>query len=625
MERNIIPCEKNFDQWVRKRYQVYNSIFLNLPFDDISRFGTQIPLMTRFFREGFDNGKDPVEILDEYLKTHVGMGDEEEKIDFMFKVIQYVERQIVLYDSIEDSAFPYLHDSVNNMTIFDYIHLGEKRDTEKKILDKLSSFSVRMVFTAHPTQFYPPEVLNIISRLKTLIDRDDIQAVDTAIQQLGMTSLINAEKPTPLDEARNIIYYLRHVYYDAIGELYSGIRKSLPAEVTLNPDLIRLGFWPGGDRDGNPFVTAKITMDVADELRMSLMKCYYNNIKDLENKLTFKEVKGPVRELREKVYRCMFDPKEIIKYEYISSQLNTIKEKVITHYHGIYLDEIENLIDKVSIFRTHFATLDIRQDHSIHKLAVEEVLKKNEKISESLDELEQDELTAILLNADYRITPSMFEDKVAIDTVRNIIQLPRIQEKNGERGCNRYIISNSEDIYSVLFVMALFRWSGTSETNFDIVPLFETMKGMADAPEIMKKLFSIPQYRDHLSKRKQEQTIMLGFSDGTKDGGSLKANWSIFQTKELLSRICEQHGIKAIFFDGRGGPPARGGGKTHRFYAAQSSKIANHEIQLTIQGQTITSRYGTKEHFLFHCDQLLTAALSRYLPGGNHDIPPEAR
>jgi len=106
---------------------------------------------------------------------------------------------------------------------------------------------------------------------------------------------------------------------------------------------------------------------------------------------------------------------------------------------------------------------------------------------------------------------------------------------------------------------------------------------------------------------------MLGFSDGTKDGGYLQANWSIFKAKEELSLLCEQYDIKAIFFDGRGGPPARGGGKTHRFYASQSDKIANHAIQLTIQGQTISSKYGTKEHFIHHCEQLLTAGLSHSL------------
>ncbi len=103
---------------------------------------------------------------------------------------------------------------------------------------------------------------------------------------------------------------------------------------------------------------------------------------------------------------------------------------------------------------------------------------------------------------------------------------------------------------------------------------------------------------------------MLGFSDGTKDGGYLKANWSIFKTKEKLSALCKRYNIKVIFFDGRGGPPARGGGKTHKFYATQTETIANNEIQLTVQGQTITSKYGTKEHFINNMEQMLTAGLS---------------
>ena len=139
------------------------------------------------------------------------------------------------------------------------------------------------------------------------------------------------------------------------------------------------------------------------------------------------------------------------------------------------------------------------------------------------------------------------------------------------------------------------------------------MEAMANAVTIMRNLFDLPEYRSHLARRKHKQTIMLGFSDGTKDGGYLQANWSIFKAKEELSLLCEQYDIKAIFFDGRGGPPARGGGKTHRFYASQSDKIANHAIQLTIQGQTISSKYGTKEHFIHHCEQLLTAGLSHSL------------
>jgi len=151
------------------------------------------------------------------------------------------------------------------------------------------------------------------------------------------------------------------------------------------------------------------------------------------------------------------------------------------------------------------------------------------------------------------------------------------------------------------------------------------MEGMKNSESILRELFEIPEYRSHILQRQNKQTIMLGFSDGTKDGGFLMANWSIFKTKENLSAICDQYGIKAIFFDGRGGPPARGGGKTHRFYAAQSQKIANHEIQLTIQGQTITSTYGTKEHFIHNCEQLLTAGLSNNFFAKENDISGESR
>jgi len=625
MNHTAISNKKIFDQLVRKRYNVFNSIFLNLPFKDISNFGMQIPLMTRFFKGRLEKGTEPSEILNEYFHLHTELKTEKEKIDFMFWVIQYVERQIVLYDSIEDSAFPFLHDSSNNLTILDYIHLGEKRDIEGVIMKKLSTFSVRMVFTAHPTQFYPPEVLGIISDLKTMVDNNDIPGLDIILQQLGMTSLINARKPSPLDEAMNIIYYLRNVYYDAIGELFSSLGKNIPEWASLTPDLIRLGFWPGGDRDGNPFVTSKITMEVADELRMALMKCYYNDIKELEKKLTFKGVKEQISGLKESIYNSMFDPSIIINYEDISSTLEKIREQIVKQFNGIYLDEFDKLLDKVRIFRTHFATLDIRQDHSIHKIAIEEILKQEKKISQSLEELSKDELIDLLLNAEYLVNPGVFKDEEVRETIKNIIQLPRIQQKNGEKGCNRYIISNAENVYAVLFVWALLRWTGEKEINFDIVPLFETMKGMENASAIMQELISLPKYRAHLDKRKQEQTMMLGFSDGTKDGGFMKANWSIFKAKEILSEVCEQHGIRAIFFDGRGGPPARGGGKTHRFYAAQSKKISNHEIQLTIQGQTISSRYGTREQFLFNCDQMLTAGISKELPGQGHDISAEAR
>ena len=300
---------------------------------------------------------------------------------------------------------------------------------------------------------------------------------------------------------------------------------------------------------------------------------------------------------------------------------------LIGEYYGLYLKELDLFIDKVRLFRTHFANLDIRQDHRAHHKVVEAVLRHNGLIRESLSELTPKALKKLLLKERPAIDSEAYDDPIVRDTLRNISQLGEVQARNGEEGCNRYIISNSEDIFSVLFVYGLFRWCGWADgaVTFDIIPLFETMKGMDESEAIMQALFDIPEYRAHLQGRRDHQTIMLGFSDGTKDGGYLKANWSIFKTKENLSRVCRRNKIKAIFFDGRGGPPARGGGKTHRFYAAQTKAIANHEIQLTVQGQTITSTYGTVEQFMHNSEQLLTAGLSNTIFGKENVISPAHR
>jgi len=291
------------------------------------------------------------------------------------------------------------------------------------------------------------------------------------------------------------------------------------------------------------------------------------------------------------------------------------------------MEDLESFIDKIKIFKTHFATLDIRQNHLEHEKTITQILKHEKRINNSLEELAKEDLVAILVHEKFDVRPDHFQDEIVRDTILSIEQIKSIQGKNGEAGCNRYIISNSEDIFSVLYVYALLRWCGWKDEKIpvDIVPLFESMDGMKHAESIMQTLFALPEYRSHVRNRRDVQTIMLGFSDGTKDGGYLQANWSIFRTKEVLSAVCEQNAIKAVFFDGRGGPPARGGGKAHRFYASQSRRIANHAIQLTIQGQTITSQYGTRAHFIHNCEQLLTAGLSHGLSGEEVDIYEKSR
>ncbi|MBU3953332.1 MAG: phosphoenolpyruvate carboxylase, partial [Proteobacteria bacterium] len=619
--------ETEFEKLVNNKFTMYNSLFLTLPFQSISQTGNLIPLLEDRCRKGLESGQAPVQILESFFQEHAGLESTPEQIDFMFQVIQYVERQIVLYDSVEDAAFAKLLALGDHVSLKNYIHLAQTRGQGPDLFEKLSDFSVRIVFTAHPTQFYPRPVLDIIAGLRTLVSENNTDEIDRNLEQLGLTSLMNTKKPTPFDEAKNIIYFLRSVYYDAVGQVYSRIKKKAPGNVFDNHQILQLGFWPGGDRDGNPFVTSQITGQVADELRMTLMKCYYNELKGLEQKLTFRGIQEDVADLRERLYATLFDPSKVLPTHQILKPLTRVRTALITRFNSLYLEELDAFIDKVKIFQTHFATLDIRQNHSEHARTIEAVLKHENKISASLDELSAKELISILVHSKFNVKPDPFEDPIVRDTIETIAQIVSIQGKNGELGCNRYIISNSEDTFSVLFVYALLRWCVWQEDPIpvDIIPLFESMEGMENSEAIMQSLFEIPEYRSHLAQRQNRQTIMLGFSDGTKDGGYLAANWSIFKTKERLSRVCEQNHIRAVFFDGRGGPPARGGGKSHRFYASQGNTIANHAIQLTIQGQTITSLYGTPDHFIHNCEQMLTAGLSQGLAESPGKISEKSR
>jgi phosphoenolpyruvate carboxylase len=616
---------KEFRRLVRNKFNVFNSLFLSLPFKQIRTTGVLIPLLQNECLEGLRNGKEPIDILESFFTSRPELKSDKDKIDFMFRVIQYVERQIVLFDSVEDAAFPELHSGNEELSLRDYIQITDSssgvKSAEMSALELLANFQTRIVFTAHPTQFYPPSVLKIIARLRHFISGNDISSIDMTLQQLGLTSLLKSTKPTPLEEAQNIIYFLRNVYYDAVGELYTDLKAATSNAGFKNAKILQLGFWPGGDRDGNPFVTFDTTEAVANELRMTLMKCYYNDLKDLQGKLTFRNVEPILEELTRVIYETMFDAECLLSTEEIEQPLLQIRGLLHDEYNGLYLEDIDSLIDKVNLFKTHFAALDIRQNHSVHLRLITSILVQQGLIEESLHELTDPELVDILLNQSFELHPEDVEDSLLQDTIRTIRGVAEIQSRNGEAGCNRYVISNSEDTYSVLFVYALFRWCWGSDTfPIDIIPLFESVEGMDNARQIMDDLFSLPAYCAHVARRNETQTMMLGFSDGTKDGGYLMANWSIHKTKEELSDICEEKGVRAVFFDGRGGPPARGGGKTHRFYASQSEKIANHAIELTIQGQVITSMYGTKEQFKYQAEQLIAAGLHKDVLGQKNHI-----
>jgi len=216
-----------------------------------------------------------------------------------------------------------------------------------------------------------------------------------------------------------------------------------------------------------------------------------------------------------------------------------------------------------------------------------------------------------LLNLKFNPKKIKFEDPFIEELIDSITVISKIQQINGEEGCHRYVISNCQSALDVIRVFQLAKLLLANGDDFplDIVPLFETIEDLANAPEVMNALYNIHAYREHLKRRGNKQTIMLGFSDGTKDGGYLRANWSIFRAKENLTLLSREYGLTAVFFDGRGGPPARGGGNTHDFYASLGDTIEDKEVQVTVQGQTISSNFGKPVSCLFNLEQLLSAGI----------------
>ncbi|MCR8669408.1 phosphoenolpyruvate carboxylase [Aestuariibaculum sp. M13] len=623
---SVEPKLTRFKQNVLSKYQIYNSIFMTLPFDSITKTGVLLPLFHETCRKGFANGDDPTTIVDTFFKKYQARRNKESQINLLFRFIQYIERQVVLFDAIEDAAFPI----VNNMEgIGTLRNLKEASNSENKLEELrayLEEFKVRIVLTAHPTQFYPGSVLGIITDLTEAIKSNDLSQINNLFGQLGKTPFFKHTKPTPYDEAISLIWYLENVFYHSFGQIYNYIQTNIYDDSKKHNEIINIGFWPGGDRDGNPFVKPDTTLKVARKLKQSILKKYYADLKNLRRKLTFRGVEDRIIRLETIIYNYSIDldtPDKISAKELLT-ELLSIRNVVVEQHQSLYENEINQLINRIHMFRYHFATLDIRQDsrihHSVFTSVVDHLIAKGSKSIPSnyhdLSEAEQIDILSKVSNED--IDFNAFEDEMVYNTLKTIEAIKEIQATNGEKGANRYIISNNQTALNVMQLFAMLKMVAFSDNlTVDVVPLFETITDLENAPAVMEQLYSNPQYMAHLKERGMKQTIMLGFSDGTKDGGYLMANWGIYKAKELLTEMSRKYDVTAIFFDGRGGPPARGGGKTHQFYSSLGPTIEDKEVQLTIQGQTISSNFGTLDSSQYNLEQLISSGIKNRLTEKN--------
>ncbi|MEQ1553623.1 MAG: phosphoenolpyruvate carboxylase, partial [Ferruginibacter sp.] len=312
---------QNYNNNVALKFQLYNSLFSSLPFHRIEKTGMLLTVLSSHCEDGYKKKMSPTKIIESFFESNTTYINEKEQVDLLFRFIQYLERQVVLFDALEDAAFTKVTDISGAGTLKQLAFEAIKNNKETAINKKLQEFSIRLVLTAHPTQFYPGTVLGIINDLAKSLKENDTVKINMYLQQLGKTAFLQKQKPTPFDEAVSLIWYLENVFYTAIGKITTYLKNQFLDALPTNKPIINMGFWPGGDRDGNPFVTADITLKVAQALRGSIIKCYYLEIRKMRRRLTFSGIEIILINLEKELYDNIFIP---------GTKTNLTKEAIIT-------------------------------------------------------------------------------------------------------------------------------------------------------------------------------------------------------------------------------------------------------------------------------------------------------
>src|SRR5688572_6599657 len=241
MDHQSSAALQQFRNLVGIKFQLYNSLFTSLPFHRIEKTGILLSLLLTNCEDGYRKKQSPEEIIDDFFRKHTSYTSEQEKTDLLFRFVQYAERQVVLFDALEDAAFRYVNDMNGTGTLKHLESEVEQMQKRTELANKLKDFSIRLVLTAHPTQFYPGSVLGIIHDLSKALAENNASQINMYLQQLGKTAFFKKQKPTPYDEAISLIWYLENVFYPATGRIAGFLKNYFhDAAVTNNP-VIRMG------------------------------------------------------------------------------------------------------------------------------------------------------------------------------------------------------------------------------------------------------------------------------------------------------------------------------------------------------------------------------------------------
>lgn len=562
--------------------------------------------------------------------------------------------------------------------------LKERNITFEEVQEILESLSLELVMTAHPTEAMRRAILDIHKRIAddvmqldnpTLTFREREQLREKLLNEvitLWQTDELRDRKPTVLDEVRNGMYYFHETLFHILPEVYQELERCLskyyPGHHWHVPTYLRFGSWIGGDRDGNPSVTADVTWRTLEMQRKLAIREYQRILREFMKYLSFSssivsvsdELLQSIEKDREHVtlkkMEIWHNEKEPyrVKLVYMLAKMSHILDENMTgneryqspeefiedlniidrslrfHFADYVADTyIQKLIRQAELFGFHTATLDIRQHSQEHENAMAEILRKM-NVTQDYAQLSEDEKIELLNNLlnDPRPLTTPYQEysdstEECLEVYRTVF---RAQQEFGVKCISSYLISMSEGASDVLEVMVfakevgLFRKDndGSVIATLQAAPLFETIEDLHAAPNIMRKLFSLPIYREAVSAMNELQEIMLGYSDSNKDGGAITANWELQVALKDITAAANEYGIKVKYFHGRGGSLGRGGMPLNRSILAQPASTIAGGIKITEQGEVISSRYSLKGIAYRSLDQatsaLITASLNARYP-----------
>jgi phosphoenolpyruvate carboxylase len=554
------------------------------------------------------------------------------------------------------------------------------------IAELLQTAYLSPVLTAHPTEVQRKSILDAERDIADLIGRLDAQADGVSpelelalrahITQLWQTRMLRYSKLTVADEIENALSYYQSTFLREIPRVYAALERALPGH-EIAP-FLRMGQWIGGDRDGNPNVTAAtLELALSRQAEMAL-RHYLTEVHHLGAELSMSgrlvtispdmqaladrspdqnphRVNEPYRRALTGVYaRLAATLEELTGTEalrhavapeapYASSaeflaDLRVVDASLRGHHAAVLADlRVRPLIRAVQVFGFHLATLDLRQSSDQHELVITELLAQA-RVTPDYAGLDEDSKQELLLRLLDEARPLRVHGAAYSELAQSELAIfeaaAQARRTFGPEALRHYIISHTETVSDLLEVLLLQKECGLMNGTLDdpatraeliVVPLFETIADLRNAPGIMSGFYALPGVAALVARSGAEQDIMLGYSDSNKDGGYFTSNWELYRAEVALVALFDelrgQHGIRLRLFHGRGGTVGRGGGPSHQAILAQPPGTVNGQIRLTEQGEVIASKYAHPEIGRRNLETLVAATLEASLIQPSTPVP----